>query len=203
MTWSHVAVSSGSSSATSFTPTWPAGLQDGDVVVWGCCTAPDSSLTCTTPGWRITVAGGARFMWARYSAAQPLPTIGNASGATVTWRMAAWRSTVGSAFGADLHQDGSPPAASSITTTTPNTLLLLFAAVVGDQSTWTESSDFTAVVNLNGSGTGNPNAPNLWLGWRVISTPAAITGIRTYMAVSRYMLLAVGEPQFQGGFFHE
>lgn len=202
VTWSFVATSNGTSSATSFSPTWPAGVQDGDVVVWCPAINPDATPTCTTPGWNLS-DGGARFMWSRYSAAQALPVIGNATAAAITWRMAAFRSTVGSAFGVNTNADGTPPATFAITTTTPNTLLVLFGVVIGDQAVgWTIDGPFTTAHSEHAGGSGNPNGVNLYIGWQSVASPTALTGLRAHIIANRHFLLAVGEPQAGNlGFF--
>lgn len=210
MTWTHVAISSGSTTSASFSPTWPSGVQDGDVVVFCMGYAPDGGASATITsanGWYTTSAGGlaARFMWCRYSAAMPLPVIALTGGPTATWRMAAFRSTLGAAFGADYMQDGWPPAATSVTTTTPNTLLVMFGWAVGDQPAgWSlAGGSWSTLVSLSGSGSGNPNFANVALAWQQIASPSTVPGIYARLVSNRYFLLTVGEPQSFGGFFHE
>lgn len=202
MSWSYVATANGSTSAASFSPTWPAGLQEGDVVVFCLMFAPDtgsqSASVTSSPGWKTTslTGGAARFMWCRYSAAQALPVIALTGGPTATWYTVAFRTTVGSAFGSNYNADGTPPATTSITTVTPNTLLFIFGSAPGDQSigwTFSGSSAWTTLVNINGNGTGNPNFANIAIGWQQIASPTAVTGLRVTLTSNRYFILVVGE----------
>lgn len=200
---------SSSSSAANFSPTWPAGVQAGDVVV--CCMlhAPDTGGTSASitsaPGWKFTTTPGAepRFMWCIYTPAQALPVFALTGGCTATWRTLAFRSTKGVAFGRDWHADGVLPPTTDLTTLTPNTLLVVFGSAVGDQpASWSfGGSGWTGLVSNSGNGSGNVNYPNVGIAWQQVSTPAALTGLRALLNTNRYFLLEVGESQFAGGFF--
>lgn len=206
MTWSYVAKANGSSTATSFTPSsWPTGVAEGDLVVFCQMFAPDTAPgepTTTTTGWvkQNSLGGAARFMWTRYSAAQSLPTLSNPTSATVTYYLLAFRASsqvqVGKNFGVDS-VGVSAPVATAYTTVTPDTLIVLFGSVPGDTgASWTQEGSFTVVANINGTGTGNANAPNIFIGYRIVSSPTAIAAMRCYLTVNRYYLLVVAEKEF-------
>lgn len=211
MTWSHVATASGSTSSASFSPTWPAGVQAGDVVVLCAMITTDTGgqfLGVTSaPGWRTTsqVGAEARFMACIYSPAQPLPVLSTTNSPTTYWRMVAFRSTVGASWGRDWHADGYPPAATSLTTLTPNTLLVVFGSAVGDQPAgWSfqgTGGSWNVITTQSGSGSGDPAYPNIGIAWQQVATPASLTGLRALLVANRYFLLEVGEPQWAGGFF--
>ena len=202
MSWSFVAQASGWSDAPSFSPTWPSGLQDGDVLVLCLGIAPDSggqTVAASSPGWTQS-AQGARFAWARYSAALALPTITTTGSPTTTWRMAAWRPAQASSSGAQVHQDGSPPAATSVTATT-QTLLVLFGWAVGDQpAQWVfEGASWVALASVSGQGSGDANFANVGVAWAQAAPGDALTGLRAKLVSNRYFLLSVGERA--GGLF--
>lgn len=206
MSWSHVATSSGSGSSTPFSPTWPTGAQEGDVVIFCCMWSPDAypnNITSTGPGWNQQTAYGesARFQWCRYSSAQPLPTLTTTGTPTYYWYMVAFRSTNGSSFGRQYGVDGSPPAATTITTTTPETLIIIYGSVTGDQTIWTMTGGFTALINVNGSGSGNPNANNTYIGYQSAVTPATLSNLKVTQNTNRYYLLEVGESTNSLGLF--
>lgn len=202
MSWSYVALTNGSNYGT-FTPSsWPSGVQEGDIVIFAGMIAPDSSAsyeyTCTTSNWtkQTSYGGQWRFMWARYSAAISLPTLTQGTGVTTAyWRLVAFRPTNQSAFAFQKGVDGSPPAASTYTTTANSTLLCLFASVPGDQGAgWTPPSSFTALVNLDGNGTADPDYPNIWLGYRVVSSAnTTISDLRAYIVSNRYYVFGFAE----------
>ena len=206
MTWSYIAKANGSSTATSFTPaSWPTGVAEGDLVVFCQMFAPDSipgEPTTTTTGWikQNSYGGAARFMWTRYSAAQSLPTLSNSTSATVTYYLLAFRATaqvqVGKNFGVDS-VGGSAPVATAYTTATPETLIVLFGSIPGDQGVnWAQEGSFTSVVNITGAGSGDANAPNIFIGYRFVSSPTAIAAMRAYLTVNRYYLLVAAEKEF-------
>lgn len=206
MTWSYISQANGSSTATSFTPAaWPSGVVEGDLVVFCHMFAPDTAPgepTTTTTGWvkQNSLGGAARFMWTRYSAAQSLPTLSNSTSATVTYYLLAFRATtqvqVGRNFGVDS-VGASPPVATAYTTVTPETLLVLFGSVPGDTgASWSQEGSFTSVVNITGTGTGDANAANIFIGYRAVSSPTAIAALRCYLTINRYYLLVVAEKEF-------
>lgn len=206
MTWSYIARANGSNSGT-FTPaSWPTGTQDGDIVIFASMVAPDGGsyeYTCTTTGWTKsntpTFGQTTRFMWARYSAAQALPTLtAGASTTTNTWSLLTFRPTQQSAFAVQYGVDsvgGSAPVASSYTTTANSTLLVLYASVPGDTgASWTATGGFTQIFQTNGSGSGDANYPNQWCGWQAVSSPStAVTNMRAYLVVNRYYIFGFGE----------
>ena len=157
------------------------------------------TVAASSPGWTQS-AQGARFAWARYSAALALPTITTTGSPTTTWHMAAWRPAQASSFGVQVHQDGSPPAATSITATT-QTLLVLFGWAVGDQAAqWTfEGASWATLASVSGQGTGNSNFANVGIAWAQAASGDALTGLRAKLVSNRYFLLSVGERA--GGLF--
>lgn len=213
MTWSYVSRTSGSNSGT-FTPSsWPSGVQEGDIVVFASMIAPDTNpgyeYTCSTVGWnqQSVLGGPIRFMWARYSSAQALPTLTQGSlTTTCTWNLLVFRSTQQSGFGAQLGADSigsNPPAASTYTTTSPSTLLVLYATVPGDTGYgWTATGGFTRLFQTNGNGSGDANFPNQWCGWQAVTPQSTtVSNMRAYLFINRYYIFAFGESDVENGFF--
>lgn len=200
MSWSHVASVNGSSSSASFSPgSWPSGVADGDIVVFCAMIAPDGGgqgISCATTGWRQQAAYGepARMMWARYNAVLALPTITLTGSTTCTWYMLAFRRTEASAIGLILGVDGSPAPAQSYTAYGSDQLLVIFGTVPGDTgSTWSHAGGFTQLVNVNGNGSGNSNAPNIFIGWQNVASPSTIASIYARISTqNRFYMLSAG-----------
>lgn len=198
MTWSYVAQASGSSSAASFSPTWPAGVQDGDLLTWCALIVNDTggqSITAAAPGWMQQGAFGdpARMMAAAYSASLALPTITLTNDATCHWWIVALRGASAPQLGGFAAADGSPPAASSLTVPA-NAVVLLFGSAVGDQGVgWTITGSFAQLVNQSGAGSGNASYPNAYIGWLAQASPATLTNLRAYLAANRYYLVQAAE----------
>lgn len=199
MSFSYVGLSSGATSGTPYSPTFPASLQEGDLLLLFTFIAPDAGsqgITASAPGWVQQSGFGqpARLMWARYSANLALPVLTLTGGPTATWRMVAFRSTLPNAFGRQYAADGFPPAATDVTTTNESSLLVICGSGVGDGGVgWTQSGGYTVVVNIDGNGSGDPNAVNMFIGYKAITGPSLVSAQRVYVVSNRYYILTLGE----------
>ncbi len=195
MSWSSVSTNFGSaSSVTSFTPTFPSSLQEGDIVMFSTAFTPDDGsrvVATSTPNWRSGAAGAAYFVYARYTAALAAPVINVTNGltATVQWFGCAFRSTKSSAFGPAYEATGTPPAGTSIAVIDVDTLIVCAAATPGDVESWNAASGFTVLYNRT-------TGPAINFSFLSQTSPATVSTIRTTDSAGgavRNNVLAIGE----------
>jgi hypothetical protein len=205
MTWSYVGTSDGTFTTSPSTPTWPAGLVEGDIVVMIAMRKTTSETigdipTTSTTGWTVNIGYAGRLFYARYSSTLALPSIVFNAAVNCRWAMVAFRSTSPSLNGpVTFYTDNS---AVSFTTTTPNTLLVMAGSQPGDQSVgWNADAGMSVVVNINGAYSGDASAFNLGIAWKSIASPSTSTGNRVYITANTMYSLLVGEQSNNQGFF--
>lgn len=195
MSWSSVNTSSGSdSSVTSFSPTFPSGLQEGDIVMFAVAITPDDGSrvpASSTANWSRGAGNAAYFLYARYTAALTVPTVTITNGltATVQWFGCGFRSTAPTAFGPQYEVTGAPPAASSITVIQLDTLIVCSATTPGDVESWSIPSGFTSLYNRT-------TGPAIGFSYLSQTSAATVSNIRTTDTAGgavRNNVLAVGE----------
>lgn len=187
MTWTLVGTNSTTvSSGRSITPSaFPAGVQEGDLVIFTARGTPDDWAdipVCLTNGWVLEAPAGynAYAVSARYHAALPLPTFSLTSGAA-NYRYyclgAVFRPTKHWSLGPKIYQAGSPPATTDVATATPDTLIVFCSTSPGTSgSAWSIPAGFTSAIVTSSAST--PRVGICWKNQATIATLAALgTGL--------------------------
>jgi hypothetical protein len=195
MSWSLVNTNSGSvSSVTSYTPTFPSGCADGDIVAFASAFTPDDGsriITTSTPNWKNGPSGAGYFVYARYSAAlaAPVITVTNSLTASASWFGCAFRSTKASAFGTAYEAAGAPPTGASVTVVALDTLIVCAGVTPGLVESWNIPSGFSSIYNLTGG-------PSISVSYQSKTSQTTVYSIReTDIAGGsvRTIVLAIGE----------
>lgn len=183
MNWTVGNTNSGSvSSVTSFTPTLPSSLSDGDLVFIATAYTPDDGsrqIECATANWYKGPSNAAYCVYARYSPAISAPTITVTGGLTVSasWFAASFRPTKQSFFGKRSEETGAPPASTTISVVSLDTLIVCMGVTPGAVSSWVTPSGFTTQRNVTGG-------PSVYFGYSIKTSTGDVTGIRVYDSAS-------------------